>query len=268
MDLKRMMRNKQSRRDVPVAPKKAEQPSRLFISKRDACSTLGFTLIELLVALTIFGILAAAMTGVVRNAMDSVEQSQKSIADTSRLRALETLLGDALREAVSVTLSTNEQRWLTEQNDFNAEEGTLRFRGDAQSIGFCLPRPFLAPERDGYMHWITLEILPDEESKLFSLQLRDVAFLNGIDNPAGDDWHGITGEVDARLPVTETILIREMPAMSFRYWIYDLEESDEPVEMEPEETAGDYALTEPEFIELEIAGEIWRFDYCVKERML
>ncbi|MFA5689172.1 MAG: type II secretion system protein [Kiritimatiellales bacterium] len=234
----------------------------------------GFTLVELLVALTVFGILAAALTGIVRNAMDSVVQAQKSVADTMRLRALESMLGDALRAAESVTLSMQEQRLLSETNEYDVEEGTIRFRGEMQSLGFCLPRPFLKPERDGYLHWITLNISQNETSELFELKLRDVSFLCEVDNPVGDDcdWKGISGTVDERLPVLEADLIRTATALNFSYWIYN-EESGEPVEMEPDEIAGNYALAVPDFIELKIqlpngAPEIFRFNYAVKGKIL
>ena len=233
----------------------------------------GFTLVELLTALVVFGILATAMTGVVRGAIDSVEQARSSVANTVRLRALESLLGDALRGAESVDLSSQERRMLTEQNSWSDDDGTFRFRGDAQFLGFCLPRPFLRPERDGWLHWITLEIMQDEETELFSLRLRDVAFLRDLDNPDGDDWSGMDGDVSARLPVQETVLIRNAPVLNFRYWVFDSESSGDPLEMETEEISGSYAFSEPEFIELEIqpprgAVETLRFDYSMKGKLL
>ncbi|MGE4490400.1 MAG: type II secretion system protein J [Kiritimatiellales bacterium] len=242
--------------------------------RRDLPKSGGFTLIELLVALALLGILGASLAGVLRNAMDSVDQSQRSLNNLTRLRSLNQVLSGALRDAVETELSLNEQKALAELEDYDKELGTIRFRGEEQALGFCLQRPFLSTERDGYMHWILLEIRQDEEELHSSLWLQDVSWLPDIDNPVGDDWNGIEGSVEERLPVQTVCLIRDASILSFHYWIFpDGDTEEEPEEMEPEEIEGDYALSVPDYIELDIkmpksAEEVLTFDYCVREDLL
>lgn len=233
----------------------------------------GFTLIELLVALALLGILGASLAGVLRNSMDSVDQAQASVNHLTRLRSLDLVLGGALRDAVTLKLSSAEQKMLDDQSAFDKTAGTIRFHGEEQRLGFCLQRPFLSAERDGYTHWISLEIRPDEKTERSSLWLRDVSFIPGIDNPVGEDWGGLDGEVDARLPVQEVCLIRDASVLSFHYWIFPEDDSGESEEMEPEDIAGDYALAVPDYIELDIkmpkgAQETLRFDYNLREGLL
>ncbi len=233
----------------------------------------GFTLIELLVALALLGILGASLAGVLRNSMDSVDQAQSSVNHLTRLRSLDQVLGGALRDAKSMTLSSSEQKMLTEQGTFEKEAGTIRFRGDEQSLGFCLQRPFLSAERDGYMHWISLEIRQDEKTERRSLWLRDISFVSGVDNPVGEDWNGLDGEVDERLPVQEVCLVRDASVLTFRFWTLPEDDTSDPEEMEPEDIGGDYALAVPDYIELEIkmpkgATEVLTFDYNLREKLL
>jgi prepilin-type N-terminal cleavage/methylation domain-containing protein len=236
------------------------------------CRRSGFTLIELLVALALLGILGTALAGVLRNSTDSVDQAQASVDHLTRLRSLDLVLGGALRDAVTLTLSATEQKMLTEQVSFDKAAGTIRFHGEEQSLGFCLQRPFLSAERDGYTHWISLDIRQDEKTERRSLWLRDVSFIPGVDNPVGDDWGGLAGEVDERLPVQEVCLIRDAAALSFRFWIFPEDGTIEPEEMEPDYIAGDYALDVPDYIELEIkmpkgAAEVLTFDYSLREKL-
>ena len=232
----------------------------------------GFTLIELLVALALLGILGASLAGVLRISMDSVGQAQSSVVHLTRLRSLDMVLGGALRDAVTMTLSVTEQKLLTDRASFDAAAGTIRFHGDELSLGFCLQRPFLSTERDGYTHWISLEIRQDEKTERRSLWLRDVSFLPGIDNPVGDDWNGLDGAVDERLPVQAVCLVRDAAVLSFRFWTLPTDDTSDPEEMEPDDIGGDYALAVPDYIELEIkmpkgASEVLTFDYNLREKL-
>lgn len=232
----------------------------------------GFTLIELLVALALLGILGASLAGVLRNAMDSVEQAQVSVNHLTRLRSLEMILGGALRDAIDLSLSADEKKMLAEMDAYETGEGAIRFRGEALALGFCLQRPFMSAERDGYMHWILLEILPDEKTEHFSLRLRDVSFIPGIDNPVGEDWGGMDGDAAARLPVQEVYLIRDATVLSFTYWNFPEDNPEEAEEMEPEDLEGDYASAVPDFIKLEIkmprcAAEVLTFDYNLRRNL-
>jgi prepilin-type N-terminal cleavage/methylation domain-containing protein len=232
----------------------------------------GFTLIELLVALTLLGILGASLAGVLRNATDSVDQAQAPVNHLTRLRSLDMALGGALRDAVTLTLSAEEQKMLADQDSFDKEAGTIRFHGDEQSLGFCLQRPFLSAERDGYMHWISLEIRQDEKTERSSLWLRDISFIPGIDNPVGDDWGGLDGEVDERLPVQQVCLVRDAAVLTFHYWTLPEDDTSEPEEMEPDDIGGDYALAVPDHIDLDIkmpkgAQEVLTFDYNLREKL-
>lgn len=232
----------------------------------------GFTLIELLVALALLGILGTSLAGVLRNATESVDQAQAAMNHLTRLRSLDLFLGGALRDAVTVSLSSVERRMLTDQDSYAVEDGTIRFRGEELSLGFCLQRPFLSPERDGRMHWVVLDIETNEETGLSSLWLRDAAFIPGIDNPAGADWGGLDGEVEARLPVQTVCLVRDASVLVFRYWFFPEDGDGEPEEMDPEEIGGDYALAVPAYIELEMKmprgqTEVLRFDYSLRETL-
>ncbi len=232
----------------------------------------GFTLIELLVALALLGILGASLAGVLRNALDSVEQAQVSMDQLTRLRSLEMILGGALRDAADLTLSPTEKKVLAEMDVYAAEEGAIRFRGEEHALGFTLQRPFLSAERDGYMHWILLEILEDEESVRLSLRLRDISFLPGMDNPYGEDWGGMDGDATERLPMQEVYLIRDATALSFHYWLRSEESAEDFEEMEPDDLQGDYASAVPDFVQLEIkmpkcAAELISFDYNMRRNL-
>ena len=232
----------------------------------------GFTLIELLVALALLGIFGVSIAGVLRNSMDSVDQAQASVDHLTRLRSLDLVLGGALRDAVTLTLSSDEQKMLADQDSFDKNEGTIRFHGDELSLGFCLQRPLLSTERDGYTHWIFLEIRPDEETEHSSLWLRDVSFIPGMDNPVGSDWGGQDGEVDERLPVQEVCLVRDAAVLAFHYFPVPEDDTSEPEEMEPEEIGGDYALAVPDTIQFEIkmpkgAVETLTVDYNLREKL-
>ena len=233
----------------------------------------GFTLIELLVAIALLGILGASLAGVLRNSTDSVDQAQASVDHLTRLRSLDLVLGGALRDAVTVTLSDIEQKMLADQAAFDAAAGTNRFHGAELSLGFCLQRPFLSTERDGYTHWISLDIRQDEKTERRSLWLRDVSFISGVDNPVGDDWGGLDGTVDERLPVQEVCLVRDAATLSFHFWTLPEDSTSDPEEMDPDYIAGDYALEVPDYIELEIkmpkgAAEVLTFDYSLREKLL
>ena len=235
-------------------------------------SSSGFTLIELLVALALLGILGASLAGVLRNAVDSVDQAQVSVDQLTRLRSLEMILGGAVRDAVDLSLTFDKKKMLADTDAYETEEGAIRFRGEAQALGFCLQRPFLSAERDGYMHWILLEIIADEETERFSLRLRDISFIPGIDNPAGEDWGGLEGDAVEHLPVQEIYLIRDASALAFTYWYFPEDNPEEAEEMEPEDLAGDYAAAVPDYINLEIklpkcAAETMTFDYSIRRNL-
>lgn len=217
----------------------------------------GFSLIELLVALTLFGILAAAMAGVLRNTSDSVDQGNAALNNMARMRSLDLLLSSALRDADDRPISQREQQMLAlMDSDYDPVYGKYRFRGEETSLGFCMPRPFTGGERDGYMHWITLEVREEEENDNASLWLRDVSFLQEVDNPAGEGWQGTDLDTDYTLPTQEICLIKEAVYIAFRFNEMEEEgfsgDEQEPVEMEPEDIEGDYARTLPDYIEMDI----------------
>jgi prepilin-type N-terminal cleavage/methylation domain-containing protein len=209
----------------------------------------GFTLLELLVALALMGILTASVAGVLANTADSVDAGSESVRHLSRLRSLDLLLGAALREAVSVELTSSETKMLADDFAYSTDDGTIRFRGEPEALGFCLARPFLEAERDGYTHWVLLEVRTDEESGVQSLWLKDVSFLEEIDNPVGEDYGGLGLLPEACLPVREVCLIRSAQSMSFSYWLLAEEDStDEDEEIEPDELQGDYAVSLPDYV--------------------
>jgi prepilin-type N-terminal cleavage/methylation domain-containing protein len=233
----------------------------------------GFTLMELLVTLAVVGILCGSIAGVLRNATDSVDQGTAALDNLTRMRSLEMVLGGALRDARAVQLSQQEKRLLEEDGSYDAAEGDYRYRGEEAAVGFCLDRPFLGSERDGYMHWIVLDVRTDEETEFRSLWLTDVSFLKGIDNPVGEDWGDHAMFVsDAELPTKEVLLIDKAETIIFRHWQLDEEgmtDEPEPIELEPEEVEGDYALELPDFVEVEIKlpkmeSEILIFDYSIR----
>ncbi len=236
-------------------------------------SDSGFTLLELLVALTLLGILGAAMAGVLRNATGSIEQGTSAMDNLTRLRSLDAILGGALRDARIVTVSTLERSLLADDISYDAADGRFRFRGEEQSLGFVLDRPFLAAERDGYMHWIVIEARPVEESDRYELWLRDVSYLPGIDNPVGEDWSDAGFPVDW-LPVQEVLLLENINDVIFRYWLLQqsgMTDEPEPEEMEPEDTDTDYSVRVPDFIEMVLdipkAGtESLMFDYSIRRK--
>lgn len=236
-----------------------------------------FTLMELLVALAVMGILCASIAGVLRNATDSVDQGTQALDNLTRMRSLELVLGGALRDARAMELSPEEKRMLEEDGSYDAAEGDYRYRGEEAALGFCLDRPFLDTERDGYMHWIILDVRTNEETQIQSLWLTDVSYLNGIDNPVGDDWgDNAMFTSEATLPTKEVQLIDEAEAIIFRHWQLDEEGmtgEPEPVELELEEVEGDYALELPDYVEMEIKlpkmnMETLYFDYSIRRKGL
>ncbi|QBG48578.1 type II secretion system protein [Verrucomicrobia bacterium S94] len=235
----------------------------------------GFTLMELLVALAVMGILCGSIAGVLRNASDSVDQGIASLDNLTRMRSLELVLGGALRDARALQLTQEEKSMLEEDGSYDSAEGDYRYRGEETAVGFCLERPFLGTERDGYMHWIVLEVRTDEETGYQSLWLTDVSFLQGIDNPVGEDWgDNAMFTDDAQLPTQEVELIEKAEAIIFRHWQLDEEGmtgEPEPVELEAEDIEGDYALELPDYVEMEIKlpkmeRETLCFDYSIRRK--
>lgn len=235
----------------------------------------GFTLMELLVALAVMGILCASIAGVLRNATESVEQGTKALDNLTRMRSLELVLGGALRDARALELSQQEKRLLEGDGSYDSAEGNYRYRGEETAVGFCLDRPFLGAARDGHMHWIVLEVRTDEETEYQSLWLTDVSYLNGIDNPVGEDWgDNAMFTSDAELPTQEVQLLEEAESITFRHWQLDQEGmtgEPEPVELEPDEVEGDYAVELPDVVEMEIKlpkmdRETLYFDYAIRRK--
>jgi prepilin-type N-terminal cleavage/methylation domain-containing protein len=233
----------------------------------------GFTLLELLVALALLGILGGSIAGVLRNSTDSVEQGTTAMDQLTRLRSLETLLGGALRDAVIPTVSTRERSWLADDPSYDAADGRYRFRGEELTLGFAMDRPFLQAERDGYAHWITIEVRIDDESAEHSLWMTDTSYLPGIDNPVGADWSE-AGLADDWKPLKEVMLLGNTREIYFRYW--ELEQSsmtDEPEaeEMEFDDIDTDYAVRLPDLIEMvmtvpNLGTESLMFDYSIRRK--
>lgn len=233
----------------------------------------GFTLLELLVALALMGILMASVAGVLANAADAVDGGRATVTQLSRMRSLDFILGAALREAVTVELTSTEKNRLVNDYSYSADDGTIRFRGEEAALGFCLKRPFLEAERDGYLHWILLEIRTAEQTGVPSLWLTDVSFLAGIDNPVGEDFGG-QGLLPAQcLPHQEVCLIRSAQTLRFSYWLLaEDDSSDEDEAMDPDELLGDYANEMPDYVMLEVKvphslTEQMKFDYAVWEEI-
>lgn len=248
--------------------------SRKVDDRSPSSTVFGFTLLELLVALAVLGILGGAIAGVLRNATDSVAQGTAALDHLTRMRSLELVLGGALRDARALELSREEKRFLEADGLYDSAEGNYRFRGEEAALGFCLNRPFLGAESDGYMHWVVLEVRTDEASGFQSLWLRDVSYLNGVDNPVGDDWSRNDLMAESELKAQEVQLLEGANSMVFRYWMLDetgMTGEPEPIEMEPEEIAGDYALELPDYVELEISlpkmtPELLNFDYSIRRK--
>ncbi len=234
-----------------------------------------FTLIELLVALALFSILAGSLAGVLKNTIDSVDQGGAKLDNVARLRSLNALLGSALRDADSAEISQKERRLLSSMDsDYDPAYGKYRFRGEPTSIGFCVPRPFAGGARDGYMHWVTLEVREnDEDGSSVSLWLRDVSFLQDVDNPSGEGWEGTDLDTDYALPTQEVCLIEEALHLEFRFLETErglAGAEDEQIEMEAEDIEGDYSRILPDFIELDIRlpkmkMETLSFEWNLKE---
>ena len=245
-------------------------------SKPARCAThsAGFTLIELLVTLGLLAILGSSLAGVLRNASESINTATATLDEMTRLRSLDLLFGGAIHDAVSVELSSTEQTMLTEDGDYDTELGTIRFRGEALSLGFCIERPFLSAERDGYLHWITLEVVEQEESELFSLWLKDISFLQEIDNPVGEDWGGLGMMAEECLPNQSIRLMSNLVSLNFSYWIASEDDpDDEYEEVEAEYIEGDYALEEPDRIEVDFvradgSSEHLEFSYNLRGDIL
>ncbi len=240
-----------------------------------SCFKSGFTLMELLVALVVMGILCGSIAGVLRNATDSVGQGTDALDNITRMRSLELVLGGALRDARALELSQEERRMLEEEGSYDSAEGNYRYRGEPAALGFCLDRPFLSAERDGYMHWVLLEVRTDEKTEQQDLWLVEVSYLNGIDNPVGEDWgDNAIFESNAELPSREVRLIAGAEFIEFRHWQLDQTETTgepEPIELEEEEVEGDYALELPDYIEMEIKlpkmnAETLYFDFCIRRK--
>lgn len=240
-----------------------------------SCFKSGFTLMELLVALVVMGILCGSIAGVLRNATDSVGQGTDALDNITRMRSLELVLGGALRDARALELSREERRMLEEEGAYDSAEGNYRYRGEPAALGFCLDRPFLSAERDGYMHWVLLEVRIDEETERQDFWLKDVSYLNGIDNPVGEDWgDNALFESEAELPTQEIRLVAGAEFIAFRHWQLDETETTgepEPIELEEEEIEGDYALELPDYIEMEIKlpkmnAETLYFDFCIRRK--
>lgn len=227
-----------------------------FQKSKHPTSPSGFTLIELLVALALLGILGGSVAGVLRNSTEAINHGSASMENMARLRSLETILGTALRDMLPLQLTDAERQMLAQDADFDPADGTYRFCGEELRLSFCLSRPFLGIERDGYSHWVTLEIRIDEDTERYSLWLTDVSFLQGIDNPVGEDWgSNTTMSSEQSLPTLELCLLKDADEMIFRHWeLVQAGNTDEPEpeEIEPEEIDGDYARFLPDYVELEL----------------
>jgi len=211
----------------------------------------GFTLLELLVALTLLGILIGAIAGILKNTASAIDQATASIEKTTRIRSLELLIGSALRDAIIVTLSKQEQSWLANDGEYDVSDGRYRFRGEKSILGFVLGRPFLSTDSDGYNHWITLEVRHNEQTNRDALWMTDTSYLQGVDNPVGSDWNNNTLS-EYSLPKKEILLLQDALSISFRYWRLEqntMIDEPEPEEMEPENIDTDYAVKLPHFIE-------------------
>lgn len=238
-------------------------------------SRVGFTLMELLVALAVMGILCGSIAGVLRNATQSVEQGTAALDNLTRMRSLELVLGGALRDARAMELSQQEKTLLEQEGSYDSTEGDYRYRGEETAVGFCLDRPFLGTKRDGYMHWVVLDVRTDEETEYQSLWLTDVSYLNGVDNPVGEDWgDNAMFASDAELPKKEVRLIEIAESIVFRHWQLDetgMTGEPELLELEEDEIEGDYAIELPDFVEMEIKlpkmdSEILYFDYSIRRK--
>ena len=233
----------------------------------------GFSLLELLVALALLGILGGSIAGVLKNSADSVEQGVAAMDQLTRLRSLETILGGALRDARVLTLSNQERSWLADDVSYDAADGRYRFRGEELTLGFAMDRPFLEAERDGYAHWIIIEVRVDEETSKNSLWMTDTAYLPGIDNPVGGDWSDADLDENWK-PVKEALLLADTREIYFRYW--ELEQTgmtDEPEreEMEFDDIDTDYAVRLPDLIEMvmsvpNLETESLMFDYSIRRK--
>ncbi|MEI6892481.1 MAG: prepilin-type N-terminal cleavage/methylation domain-containing protein [Pontiella sp.] len=233
----------------------------------------GFSLLELLVALALLGILGSSIAGVLKNSIDSVEQGTAAMEQLTRMRSLETILGGAVRDAVITTVSAQEKSWLADDLSYDPAEGRYRFRGEELTLGFVMDRPFLDAERDGYHHWITIEVRIDEETSENSLWMTDTSYLPGIDNPVGSDWSEDRLPMDWK-PVKEVMLLGNTREIYFRYW--ELEQSGgtdepEPEEMEFDDIDTDYAVRLPDLIEMvmsipNLGTESLMFDYSIRRK--
>jgi len=249
---------------------KACRKSRL---KAELHTSSGFTLLELLVALALLGILGGAISGVLKNSADSVAQGTAAMDQLTRLRSLETVLGGALRDARAITVSTMERSLLADDSSYDAADGRYRFRGEELMLGFVMDRPFLKAERDGYFHWITIEVRLDEETEMQNLWMTDTAYIQGIDNPVGPDWSD-TGFSDDWKPLNEVMLLGNTRDIFFRYW--ELEQNSmtgepEPEEMEFDDIDTDYAVRLPDMIEMvmsvpNLGTESLMFDYSIRRK--
>jgi prepilin-type N-terminal cleavage/methylation domain-containing protein len=235
----------------------------------------GFTLLELLVALTLLGILTGAIAGILKNTTTAIDQGTATINAGTRIRSLEIMIGSALRDAIIVTLSKQEQGWLANDGEYDLADGRYRFRGEKSVLGFVLGRPFLSTDPDGYNHWITLEVRHNEETEHDALWMTDTSYLQGVDNPVGTDWNN-NNLPENSLPKKEILLLSDATSISFRYWRLEqngMVDEPEPEEMEPEDIDTDYSIKLPHFIECVLILSKHRttslfFDYSLRRKKL
>ncbi|VGO16981.1 hypothetical protein PDESU_05575 [Pontiella desulfatans] len=228
---------------------------------------------ELLVALTLLGILGASIAGVLKNSADSVAQGSAAMDQLTRLRSLETVLGGAIRDARIAEVSQLERNRLADDPSYDGADGRYRFRGEELLLGFVMDRPFLEAERDGFWHWINVEVRIDEETEQQNLWMTDTSYLPGIDNPVGPDWSS-DGLDDDWKPVKEVMLLGNTKEIFFRYW--ELEQTsmtDEPEkeEMEFDDIDTDYSVRLPDLIEMvmtipNLGTESLMFDYSIRRK--
>jgi len=174
---------------------------------------------------------------------------------------------------VATTVSIRERSWLADDVAYDAADGRYRFRGEPLALGFVMDRPFLKAERDGYSHWIRIDVRTDDETDEQSLWMTDTSYLPGIDNPVGADWSEAAFPDDWK-PQKEVMLLGNTREIFFRYW--ELQQSggtDEPEaeEMEFDDIDTDYAVRLPDLVEMvmtvpNLGTESLLFDYSIRRK--
>jgi general secretion pathway protein J len=129
----------------------------------------GFTLLELLIAITLLGLLLAALFGGLRLGARAWERSEERLDQSARLQVVHNFLRDRLAQAYPL------------EREEGAERSTLVFAGDADTLQFVT----LMPEYLG-AGFAEFTLAVDDQSEVMNLVVRWRRF-DPVDLPPADE---------------------------------------------------------------------------------